>query len=74
MGIFNNNERFINTHIREYIKYINSQIQTGLKFDSIIMKFNKNALQMLQKESILMMLLQNIKWKLGCQQNQIQQM
>ena len=30
MGIFNNNERFINTHIREYVKYINSQIQTGL--------------------------------------------
>ena len=34
MGIFNNNERFINTHIREYVKYINSQIQTGLKLDS----------------------------------------
>ena len=34
MGIFNNNERFINTHIREYVKYINSQIHTGLKLDS----------------------------------------
>ena len=34
MGVFNNNERFTNTHIQEYVKYVNSQIQTGLKLVS----------------------------------------
>lgn len=33
MGIFNN-DRFTNTNIKEYIKNINSEVQTSLKLDS----------------------------------------
>ena len=75
MGLFNNIQRLATFDISEYIGNFQRQIQTVLKLDANnTLTFNKNALQMLEKELTMTMLLQNIKWKLGCQQNRIQLM
>ena len=75
MGVFNNIQRFATFDISEYIRNFQRQIQTGLKLDS------NNNYDIQQKrlanvgEGVMeTMLLQNIKWKLGCQQNRIQLM
>ena len=73
MGVLNNIQRFKTFDIREYIKNFQRQIQTGLKLD-------KNNNYDIQQKRLAntgegvdgsVMLLQNIRWKPGWQQNQI---